>query len=301
MFGKQILYEQKFSISVNRPSDPLFYLFDYDERSYAINMEFQHFHSFYEIHILLEGNAAHIIEGDYFAISQYDMVFLKPARLHKTEYPEGSPKKRLIINFAFPKEIPGLEASLNRVLSLFEAPVPIYRFPENIRDQITDALNAIFAIGKNLTDIQSLNIHTRFIEFLCLAYGLRKHNSYHPEPPADSVAHKIYTITSFIHSNYRERLSLEQISERFFISPYYLSHQFRNTTGFTLVNYIQMTRVRNAQQLLLYTDMKVSDIAEECGFNSFSQFNRVFNKFCGMSPSAFRSADDPNRKELRME
>ena len=46
--------------------------------------------------------------------------------------------------------------------------------------------------------------------------------------------------------------------------------------------------MRNAQQLLLYTDMKVADITTSCGFTSFSQFNRVFNKFCHMSPSQFR-------------
>ena len=46
--------------------------------------------------------------------------------------------------------------------------------------------------------------------------------------------------------------------------------------------------MRNAQQLLLYADMKIADIATSCGFTSFSQFNRVFNKFCHTSPSQFR-------------
>lgn len=49
-----------------------------------------------------------------------------------------------------------------------------------------------------------------------------------------------------------------------------------------------MTRVRNAQQLLIYTRLKISEIAGQSGFNSFSQFNRIFNKFSGMSPSEFR-------------
>ncbi|MEK5234313.1 helix-turn-helix domain-containing protein [Paenibacillus sp. FSL L8-0470] len=40
--------------------------------------------------------------------------------------------------------------------------------------------------------------------------------------------------------------------------------------------------------MLIITRQKISDIAGQCGFNSFSQFNRVFNKLSGMSPSAFR-------------
>ncbi|MEK4291367.1 helix-turn-helix transcriptional regulator [Paenibacillus sp. FSL R7-0163] len=72
------------------------------------------------------------------------------------------------------------------------------------------------------------------------------------------------------------------------MSSYYLSHQFKLITGSTLTEYIQMTRVRNAQQLLIYTRLKISEIAGQCGFNSFSQFNRIFNKLSGVSPSEFR-------------
>jgi AraC-like DNA-binding protein len=49
-----------------------------------------------------------------------------------------------------------------------------------------------------------------------------------------------------------------------------------------------MTRIRNAQELLLYTDLKIKDIVGRCGFTSLSQFNRVFNKICGASPSDYR-------------
>lgn len=61
-----IIYEKGYSININNNLDELFYFFDYDERSANINMEFQHFHQFYEIHILLDEKAIHIIEGDFF-------------------------------------------------------------------------------------------------------------------------------------------------------------------------------------------------------------------------------------------
>ena len=69
--------------------------------------------------------------------------------------------------------------------------------------------------------------------------------------------------------------------------PYHLDPEINHGLP-ELINYIQITRVRNAQQLLLYTDMKIADITTSCGFTSFSQFNRVFNKFCHTSPSQFR-------------
>ncbi|WFR63538.1 hypothetical protein P9222_04235 [Paenibacillus amylolyticus] len=54
-----LTYEQGYAIHVNQPGDSLFYHLDYDERSHDLNMEFQHFHDFYEICILLDRTAAH--------------------------------------------------------------------------------------------------------------------------------------------------------------------------------------------------------------------------------------------------
>ena len=49
-----------------------------------------------------------------------------------------------------------------------------------------------------------------------------------------------------------------------------------------------MTKVRNVQSILLNTRMPITDAALSCGFTSFSQFNRVFQKHIGMAPSQYR-------------
>lgn len=287
-YNHLLLYEQGYSIHLNTANDPFFYYFDYDERSYTINMEFQHFHPFYEIHILLDQQASHIIEGNYYDIQPYDMVLLRPSLLHKTQYHEGPPNKRLIINFAIPQNTVGLEDAFHSLFSVFDAKLPIFRFSEDNRTYIFKPLNDIFNLTRQTSSINPLMIHSHFLAFLGSIYEHREDNLYtQPEAP-NSIIHKVYSITSYIHSHYNEELSLDLLSTQFFISPYYLSHQFKNITGFTLTTYIQMTRIRNAQQLLIYSHMKITEIAERCGFTSFSQFNRVFNKFNGMSPSQFR-------------
>jgi YesN/AraC family two-component response regulator len=148
-------------------------------------------------------------------------------------------------------------------------------------------LNGIYQISKTKSPIEILSIHGRFLCFLSAIYNNRRQNIYMPESLNPTVS-KIYSIASYIHSHYDEELTLESLSRKFYLSSFYLSHLFKDITGFTLIHYIQMTRIRNAQQLLLFTDKKITDIAEECGFTSFSQFNRVFNKFCGTSPSKYK-------------
>ncbi|WP_019914268.1 helix-turn-helix transcriptional regulator [Paenibacillus sp. HW567] len=288
MLESDLLYEQGYSVSINTPADSLFYYFDYDERSHNINMEFQHFHDFYEIHILLDSRATHIIEGSVHALKQYDIVLLSPFRLHKTQYPVGPPHKRLIINFAMPKDTPGFETAYNNMFLSFGEEVPIYRLNNGPRRAVFEPLNKIFTLSHDASPLNPVLIHSLFQQFLCALYQQRDKNCYVLEEIGNSMMQKIYSISAYIHSHYSGELSLDSISRDFYISPYYLSHQFKAVTGFTLTEYIQMIRIRNAQQLLIYSRLKVSVIAGQCGFNSFSQFNRVFNKLSGMSPSEFR-------------
>ena len=97
----QIHYEEKRFIIVNDIQNTLFYFFDFDTRSNSKNMEFEHFHSYYEIHILLSPHALHFIEGMPYPIQANDFVLLPPSLLHKTGYPEGVPSRRLVITFMY--------------------------------------------------------------------------------------------------------------------------------------------------------------------------------------------------------
>ena len=248
-----LLYNQGYMISINDLDSPLFYLFDYDSRSFKINMSFQHFHQFHEIHILLSGRASHLIEGDYYTLQPYDIVLLRPSMMHKTEYPSGGDCRRLIINFRVPDDSPALHEMLQSCLQPFGAEVPIYRFTGETRAQAFSHLNAIFTLGKQpMTPLTQQFIHCHFLQFLATVAQHAGESSYEPQELSDSITQKVYAVTSYIHRHYASELSLEYLAEKFFISPYYLSHQFRRVTGFSLINYIQITRVRNAQQLAVH-------------------------------------------------
>lgn len=61
-----VLFQEKLVIKVNKPSDPIFYVCDYQYRH--LTMEFQHFHEYYEMYLLLDDDAAHVIEGEFFEL-----------------------------------------------------------------------------------------------------------------------------------------------------------------------------------------------------------------------------------------
>jgi len=285
-----VLYEKGFVTEIGQIHQNTYFLFDYDDRSSDINMEFQHFHQFYEIHILLDKEANHLVEGNMFHLKSFDITLLPPGILHKSEYPDGPAVKRLIIDFNMPTiDHSALHHDFRKILSTFYTDTPVYRFDREIQEQLAGYLNNIFHTCKSSSDVKNLLLHSELIQFLSCLYHNSSKNIYNNRNE-DSLTSKIYAITSYIHTHFAESLSLEELSKQFYISTYYLSHQFKAVTGFTITNYIQMTRIRNAQQMLLSGDKKITEIAEACGFNSFSQFNRVFNKVCGVSPSKFKNS-----------
>lgn len=285
-----LLYDRNYQIIINDMPDSIYYYFDYDERSYQLNMDFQHFHSFHEIHLLLNPNACHLIEGIPYAIEPNDFVLLPPSLLHKTAYPQGTPSKRIIMNFLYPPEYIDTHPALKTLLTPFSCQIPIFRFDLEKQQVLNLILNDIFTMSRQAlpSDVEMMMIHNRFLEFLYKLWELKDYSLYAPTEFDNELSEKIYRITSYIHAHYRQELSLESLAKHFFMSTCYLSHQFRKVTGYTLIHYIQMTRIRNAQYALMNTRGRITDIAQQCGFTSFSQFNRVFRKFCGTSPSDFR-------------
>lgn len=290
-----LLYEQKHSIIINDLNNNLFYYFDYDERYAGINMEFQHFHQFYEILILLAPEADHLIEGNSFHLKMGDIVLLSPYCLHKSIYNEGLPSKRLIINFMLPQNLFGLPNGYSSLLKPFFDKPSIFRFSQEQKELLYKKLNEIFLYSKqddyNQSELNELIIHSKFIDFLNTILRFQSQNIYRNEKSNTPSTQKMYEISSYIHSHFDEELSLNLLAAKFYLSPYYLSHQFKKVTNFTVSNYIQMTRIKHAQHLLITTKDKITDISAACGFTSFSQFNRVFQKINHISPRDFRKGN----------
>jgi AraC-like DNA-binding protein len=102
------------------------------------------------------------------------------------------------------------------------------------------------------------------------------------EPPAVTKAR------AFISEHLGEELSLEPVARAAGMSSFYFCKVFKSATGVTFTDYVARARVEKTKQLLLNPHMRVSEAAYEAGFQSLSQFNRVFRRVEGQAPSACR-------------
>lgn len=95
-------------------------------------------------------------------------------------------------------------------------------------------------------------------------------------------------IKTYIDAHYSEDISLQSISDHLNVSPYYLSHVFKDTTGYSPLQYIVRRRIGEAQTLLISTDYPVTRIASMVGYDNPSHFNLLFAKNVGMTPRKYR-------------
>lgn len=93
---------------------------------------------------------------------------------------------------------------------------------------------------------------------------------------------------NYIHENYKNEISLKNLSTKACISPYYFSRIFKNETGYSPYEYTIIIRLNHAKNLLKTTTLRIKEIAFEVGFNSESNFVTCFKKHVDITPSEFR-------------
>ena len=102
--------------------------------------------------------------------------------------------------------------------------------------------------------------------------------------PADIWRARIY-----IEEHLEEEISLAKVARFAGISPNYLSEKFKEVNGVKFVDYIAHARFERARGLLPDCRLRISEIAFEVGFQSLSQFNRVFKRLSGLAPTEYRA------------
>ena len=93
---------------------------------------------------------------------------------------------------------------------------------------------------------------------------------------------------TYIDHHISEKLTLDIVSKNIFVSKSYLAQTFKSSTGQNFSDYISTRRTNIAKNLLITTDLKIDEIAIQCGFFSSTYFSTVFKRNTNLSPNDFR-------------
>lgn len=100
----------------------------------------------------------------------------------------------------------------------------------------------------------------------------------------------VYKVMEYVKNNYDKKLTLDEIAGSVYLSKSYLSSIFKEESGYHLSHYINKVRVEKSKMMLLDGSARLIDIANLCGFEDQSYFTKVFKRFTGLSPKAFRDS-----------
>jgi len=130
------------------------------------------------------------------------------------------------------------------------------------------------------TCVQIADVLESYILFLMEQYGDT------PSQPADAL---IENIKGYITENLLYDFSLADLAAVFNYNEKYLGKLFKAKTGYSMSEYVNLRRIEISSELLINTELSITEIATKTGFNNVSYFNRVFKKLKGVTPTEYRN------------
>ena len=265
------------------------FLFSYLNEKDVQLKPLQHYHNSFEfdffikadLHIFLKDNTYAIRDGNFFFINEYE--------IHRLFYSPNRPYERYVINFSkdFVKRLLS-EAELVSVLKWI-----VHEGPRKVETDLAqrESLLSLFskiryAYSRYTADQDAISLSEIRLNLLLLLIEYHRIASKQPGVPSSNP--HIQALIRYIDDNYMNPITLEQLEVTFGLSKYYICHLFKETSRFTLFEYLLNRRVIEAKKLLENTDQDIIQIALSCGFQNLQHFYRIFKRSAKVTPLQYR-------------
>ena len=253
-----------------------------------------HNHSVYELNFVENAKGVRRIVGDsQEVIGDYDLCLItSPDLEHVWEQNEchSDDIREITIQFDFSMSDETLfgrnpYASITRMMQ--EAKMGL-SFPMQAIMKVYGMLDTLSSVKDGFYAVQ---------QFLTILYELSRcenartlASSSYAKVTVEDDSRRILKVKNFISKNYMDELRLPELASLAGMSSSAFSRFFKLRTGRNISEYIIDLRLGYAARMLVDTAKSISEIGFDCGFNNLSNFNRIFKKKKGCSPSEFRES-----------
>ncbi|WP_099468452.1 AraC family transcriptional regulator [Konateibacter massiliensis] len=226
--------------------------------------------------IVLAGKGVITIKNKVYALNTLDCVLIDCKQSYSHQSSEEDPWELMWVHFN--------GENVQSYYNLFVEQAPSFIFHTDSPTGFTSAIHGIIEAHNENNTLTELIISKRITDILTLCFSESKK----AEENNNSMAIKLGAIRNYIDDNFKDKISLDQLAEQFYISKFHLSREFKTQYGVTIGNYIQLQRINMAKKLLRFSDKSIESIACECGIPDMSYFNKVFKKSENLSASRYR-------------
>ena len=270
------------------------------DSNYVVHPRVLHKHTdFFEVLFVRSGTGVYIVEEKRYPIKEGDLIICNAGTLHD-EDPMCSQDLNTYCVALTNINIPNLPP--NHLIDSIYTPV----FPSGqFSKTILGLMESIYGLLACDSDVFTEACHYLSSALVSVLLEIIRKNCEKTGNTRLSSTNIIAAqVKNYIDSHYDEDFTLQDIAEAIRVSPYHLSHVFKDETGYSPKQYTLRRRLGEAQTLLISTTRPVTEIAMSVGFGNHTHFDSMFKKYIGMSPSVYRSTyigqteeGDPEQKE----
>lgn len=156
--------------------------------------------------------------------------------------------------------------------------------PDNMEEFLC-CWEKVFEFASSDDHIKDMKINELLSAFCCLLMA----ESWHPESRSPGKGHlSLLDIREYLRDHLSEKITLDTLSEKFYVNKYYLTRLFKNEYGLTINEYLLQIRISHAKELLRFSTLPIEEIGESCGITPLYYFSRIFKEVEGISPRDYR-------------
>jgi YesN/AraC family two-component response regulator len=230
-----------------------------------------HWHEFYEIEIILDGEGVYSADGIDYTIKPGMLIFMSPSSCHYVNFS----KKTKLINMMFVLDA----CEPDFLYGLFE------NAPHAVFNLTADDMELIKILASEMTETTSVPYLSVMLNSV-----LGKIKTLHDKEEFSFKNNAMQYSTLYIQNHFKENLKLEDMAKLVNYSANYFGNKFKEYTGITFKEYIANLRFATAEKLLKHTALSITEICYQCGFKDFSNFMVYFKKRYGITPKEYRAA-----------
>lgn len=251
-----------------------------------------HFHNFYEIMYITEGEFSILLNNTTYHLNPGDFILINMNQLHHYQFVEKRHDKcRRILMWVSKSYLDSITGSSLDLAACFSTSTPAWHFPVHQREHLGKYMTSLlYLAGDDKTDPAEVFLLEK--AYMSLFFVSLNQLCRHPEFsfPTEQIHNNamIRTLTNFINAHIDETITLDMLANQANLSKYHFVRIFKELTGMTVHDFINHKRIIKACEMI-WDGEPLGDIYERCGFSDYSSFFRNFKAIYGISPSEFKA------------
>lgn len=250
----------------------------------------QEIHEFYEFAYIEEGKLSCTLGENVTELSGGDFLLIQPGQLHSYSVATAGAAKIFIVCFRCSSEL----------LTIFDKKIALKREEKHlIAEIIAEAKNAFsFPFKRKLRQLQAPlfgaqqmveNNIERLLVLLIRGETNKNENIRLVMSSEELESGLVRDIIALLESRVFGKITLDEVSQKTYYSKTFLNAIFKKKTGYTIMQYYTLSKVREAQKLLR-ENLSPSAVSHQLHFESPTYFTKVFKKYAEMTPSAYKKS-----------